>query len=82
MDLRTERLPRLAINEEGFIFDPATGESFTVNETGLKIVLGLKNGKSREDIKSEFCEEFEVSADNAEKDISDFIEHLRACELV
>ena len=36
------RLNRLAINDEGFIFDPETGNSFTVNGTGLFIIKLLK----------------------------------------
>jgi hypothetical protein len=31
---------RLAVSESGFVFDPVSGQSFSVNETGL-VVLHL-----------------------------------------
>ena len=44
------KLERLAINDEGFIFDPETGNSYTVNKTGLFIIKLLKEGKNEEEI--------------------------------
>jgi PqqD family protein of HPr-rel-A system len=71
------RLNRLAINDEGFIFDPETGNSFTVNETGLLVIKLLKEGKSEEEIVSALKEEYEVSEEEARRDLLDFIEQLR-----
>ena len=76
------RLSQLAINDEGFIFDPSTGESFTVNNTGLFILKNLKEGKSQEEIIEGLTEEFEVSAEEAERDYVDFIEKLRSYRLL
>jgi len=76
------RLSQLAINEEGFVFDPVTGESFTVNQTGLLILKGLKEGKSQEDIVKEITENFEVSEEEAQRDVIDFIEKLRSYMLI
>ena len=71
------RLSRLAINDEGFIFDPETGNSFTVNETGLLVIKLLKEGKSEEEVVSALKEEYEVSEEEARRDLLDFIEQLR-----
>ncbi|TCK06319.1 HPr-rel-A system PqqD family peptide chaperone [Phorcysia thermohydrogeniphila] len=71
------RLNRLAINDEGFIFDPETGNSFTVNGTGLFIIKLLKEGKGEEEILSALMEEYDVSEDEARRDLLDFIEQLR-----
>lgn len=76
------RIQQLAINEEGFVFDPITGESFTVNQTGLLILKGLKEGKSQEEIIKDIVENFEVSEEEAERDIVDFIEKLRSYNLI
>jgi hypothetical protein len=40
----------IAISENGFIFNPLTGDSFSVNETGLFILQKLKEGETRETI--------------------------------
>jgi PqqD family protein of HPr-rel-A system len=71
------RLNRLAINDEGFIFDPETGNSFTVNGTGLFILKLLKEGKGEEEILSALMEEYDVSEEEARRDLLDFIEQLR-----
>ncbi len=76
------RLNQLAINDEGFIFDPLTGESFTVNRTGLFIIKKLKENKSEEEILEDMLNEFNVSKETAEKDLIDFIQKLKSYGLV
>ena len=71
------KLERLAINDEGFIFDPETGNSYTVNKTGLFIVKLLKEGKSEEEIVKALSEKFDVSEEDARRDLVDFMEQLR-----
>ncbi len=71
------KLERLAINDEGFIFDPETGNSYTVNKTGLFIIKFLKEGKSEEEIVKALSEKFDVSEEDARRDLVDFMEQLR-----
>lgn len=71
------KLQRLAVNDEGFIFDPETGNSYTVNKTGLFIIKLLKEGKSEEEIVKALSEKFDVSEEDARRDLVDFIEQLR-----
>ena len=75
------RLLQLAINDEGFVFDPTTGESFTVNSTGLMIINGLKVEKMADEIVRELMDEYEVTSEVAEKDLSEFMSHLRTYKL-
>ncbi len=77
-----DRIKQLAINDEGFVFDPLTGDSFTVNQTGLFILQKLKEGKETEQIVKELTEEFEVSQEEAERDLIDFVEKLRSYRLL
>jgi hypothetical protein len=37
----------IAISENGFIFNPLTGDSFSVNETGIFIIQKLKKAKKQ-----------------------------------
>jgi len=76
------RLHQLAINEEGFIFDPATGESFTVNSTGLFILQELKENKSTEEIVVALSKEFEDAPETTERDVIDFVAHLKTHRLM
>ncbi len=76
------RLYLLAINEEGFVFDPTTGESFTVNSTGLEVLKGLKERKTMEEIALRLTELFIVEKDEAERDATDFVDQLRYIKLL
>ena len=40
----------IAISENGFIFNPLTGDSFSVNPTGVFIIQKLNEEESRESI--------------------------------
>ncbi|HID79684.1 MAG TPA: PqqD family protein [Aquifex aeolicus] len=77
-----EELKRLAINEEGFAFDPETGNSFVLNQTGLFIVKKLREGLSEEKIINEILKEFEVEEETARRDFYDFMEQLRILGLI
>lgn len=77
-----ERLRQLAINPQGFVFDPACGESFTVNTTGLFILNGLQVEKSSQAIIQELAVQYHVAQKTAERDVLDFISHLRTYGLL
>ncbi len=76
------RLKNLAINDEGFIFDPITGESFTVNKTGLFILKALKDGFSENELAEKLSKNFDVSFEEAQRDVIDFLGKLRSYRLV
>ena len=71
------KLSRLAISDEGFLFDPETGNSFTVNGTGLLVIKLLKEGKGEKEVVEALTREFDVSAEEAKRDFLDFIEQLK-----
>lgn len=77
-----ERLRSLALNPDGFAFDPTTGESFTLNAPGLAILEGLREGASPMELVRRLTERFEVSEGDASRDVDDFLDHLRTLRLV
>jgi len=72
-----EVLNRLAISENGFIFDPASGNSFTVNPTGLLIIDLLKKEPDQKKALASIQHEFEVSSTTLERDVLEFARTLR-----
>ncbi|MEZ4765008.1 MAG: PqqD family protein [Calditrichia bacterium] len=76
------RLHQLAINDEGFVFDPSTGESFTLNHCGLFIVQALKSGRTADEIAKLLPEKFDEVPETAERDVLDFISHLKSYHLM
>ena len=75
-------LTNLAMNDNGFIFDPASGYSYTSNETGLYIMKLLAQGLDRDAICQEFMAEYEVSEDNFNSDFEHYMLMLEALALV
>ena len=75
-------LSQLALNDEGFVFDPTTGDSFQVSDTGLFILRCLREGKEEEEIAGMLAGEYEVTPDEAARDLGDFRGQLRALRLV
>ena len=72
-----QKIAHLAINDEGFAFDPTSGDSFQVSLTGLLILSCLKVGKADEEIAQALAEKYEVSLEDAQRDVSDFRASLK-----
>jgi PqqD family protein of HPr-rel-A system len=74
---KPELLKRLALSDSGFVFDPVTGNSFTVNASGLAILRRLQDETDLARIVASLCEAFEVDALAAERDVIEFANQLR-----
>ncbi len=68
---------RLAVSDSGFVFDPVSGHSFSVNETGLRILRLLKEGQDLPSAVKALCDEFLGSAADIERDVLEFAGLLR-----
>ena len=63
------------LNDRGFVFDPASGETFQLNATGLRIVRLLQSGLGQDAALSQVIAEFDVDEHTAQRDFTDFIEN-------
>jgi len=72
----------IAVSESGFLFDTYTGETFTVNETGTRILNLLREGKTSEKIKEIILQEYNVDVESFEKYYIDFLETLKQYNLL
>ena len=77
-----QRLRTLALNPDGFAFDPTTGESFTLNPTGLVLLEGLQAELGPEKLAARLTDRFDVAPEEAARDVDDFLERLRSLRLV
>lgn len=66
----------IAVSESGLVFNPETGESFSINPTGQTILSLMIEGKDYESIKGEIMSHYHVDDDTFEKDFHDFIRLL------
>ena len=62
----------IAISDSGFIFNPSTGDSYSLNPIGLEILNLIKEGKNDEQMITYILEHYQTEHDAVEKDIYDF----------
>lgn len=66
------KIKSLIINESGFTFDPFTGETFTLNETGALIIRHLREDIPLAEISEELAKNFKVDLADAYTDVLEF----------
>ena len=74
--------PGLKVNETGFLFDPSTGESYSLNEMGVVYFNLITEGKTKEEIRSMILGDFEVDRISFEKSFIDFESRLKFLRLI
>jgi len=67
----------IATSEEGFIFNPGTGDSFSTNEIGTDIISLLKEEKPLEMIIETICAKYDVDQNQFEKDLDDYLSQMK-----
>ncbi|MDP2751735.1 MAG: PqqD family protein [Rhodocyclaceae bacterium] len=78
LDLPTpETLRRLALSESGFVFDPVSGNSFTVNETGLTLLRLLQRETDLPALITALTEDYDIAPDKVDRDLIEFSSSLR-----
>jgi hypothetical protein len=72
----------IALSESGFIFNPNTGESFTLNPTG-QIMFGLiREGKDYGEIRDYFLKHYDAEENIFEKDFEDFMHMMTSYQML
>ena len=70
-------------NQDGaIVLDVRQGQMFNLNFVGSRILELLKSGSPESVIVDEISREFDVSQDVAEKDVHEFLQNLKKCQLV
>ncbi|HUW08016.1 MAG TPA: PqqD family protein [Williamwhitmania sp.] len=72
----------IALSDNGFVFNPATGDSFTLNETGKVVLTLIKDGKSLKQITNFMKEEYDVDEVTLDRYLADFVNDLRVNNLL
>ncbi len=62
----------IAVSDEGFLFNPATGDSFSTNGIGSEIISFLKQDKSTSEIIEEISKNYDVDRLLLERDLDEF----------
>lgn len=68
---------RLALSESGFVFDPVSGQSFTVNESGLDILRQLQKNTDLQQTHEYLMQNYAASEQELQRDLEDFMAALK-----
>jgi len=72
----------IALSNTGFVFNPSTGDSYTINQVGQEILGYLSANKSLDEITSLMTSTYDIDPPSFEKYFFDFISMLRQFELL
>ena len=67
----------IATSQEGFIYNPGTGDSFSTNPIGTEIISMLKEDKPLKEIIDVICAKYDVDRHQFEKDLDDFVSQIK-----
>ena len=71
------RLSDLAVNDQGFAFDPTTGTSYTLNASAVLLLRGMRDGLDAPGLAARLGSEFAIDVARAARDVADFTRELR-----
>ncbi len=72
----------IAVSESGFLFDPNSGESFSVNSSGKEILKLISEGNEAESIEKIIMEKYEINTSAFNRYMDDFAHTLRRFNLI
>jgi hypothetical protein len=67
----------IAISDEGFLFNPTTGDSFSTNSIGADIVLLMKKDVLLSEVVDTICAKYDVDKTLFERDLEEYMLQLK-----
>jgi len=80
--MNNTKLKSLMINEEGFAFDPRTGNTYNISGVGLLVVNALKAGTQTAQVVDAIVERYDVDRRTADRDLEGFLNELERNRLI
>ncbi|MGI4759281.1 MAG: HPr-rel-A system PqqD family peptide chaperone [Janthinobacterium lividum] len=74
--------PNIATSEAGFVFNPATGDSFAASPLAAEILALLRAGEPEAAIVASLLARYEVPEAQLRRDLDDFLGQLRTFQLL
>jgi Coenzyme PQQ synthesis protein D (PqqD) len=72
----------IAVSDTGFLFNPSTGDSYSVNPVGLEMLRLMKEEKEDSLIVDHIQNNYLIARDTIEKDLYDFKNMLESYKLI
>lgn len=77
-----KRLTHLALSDDGFLFDTATGNTFTLNSSATFILRRLIEGLDDRKIAEDLCRAYDTPQEIATQDVDQFMQYLQDLEIL
>jgi PqqD family protein of HPr-rel-A system len=74
--------PNIATSEAGFVFNPATGDSFAASPLAAEILGLLRAGEPETTIVASLLARYDVPEAQLRRDLDDFMAQLRTFQLL
>ncbi len=72
----------IAVSETGFLFDPSSGDSYSLNAPGLEILQLIRDGRNPSEIAQAMTEKYDVEANVFEQYYLDFVAQLKHYQIL
>ena len=72
----------IAVSDNGFVFDPNTGDSYNLNFVRQEIIQMLKSNLSEKEIANAITKKYDVEENTFEQNLFDFIGMLNHYDLI
>ena len=73
---------KIAISESGFVFNPTTGDSYSLNPIAAEILDMMKKDMNVDKITEVLLEKYEVTSSVLHRSIDDFIDTLKEMKIL
>jgi PqqD family protein of HPr-rel-A system len=77
-----ERLSQLAIKDDGFLFDPTSGDTYVANPTALVVLRTLADGGDESLAVERLLAAYDVAEHEARRDAADLCARLKNWQLL
>jgi PqqD family protein of HPr-rel-A system len=76
------RLAQLTLKDDGFVFDPTSGDTYVANPTAVAVLRALQEGCDESQLVDVVVERFDVAESEARRDVGDLLVRLRGWQLL
>jgi len=66
----------IAVSDSGFVFNPSTGDSYSMNAIGVEVIRHLQTRRNTTEIIEAITASYDTESQTVEKDLYDFYSML------
>jgi hypothetical protein len=80
--LNTQKILFTQLGDEGVLYDTQTNEYISLNETLFKILKGVEDSLTNEQIVENLCDEYRISEENCKQEVMNALSKLMEKEYI